>query len=43
MSGGHVYNTTPFELSDESVEEGFFKVSNVHPREGVRLVYYPKD
>lgn len=43
MSGSHVYNTTPFEMNDEAIEEGYFAVQNVKPSQGVRLVYYPKD
>lgn len=43
MSGGHVYNVSPFELSDEVIEEGHFTIKNARPKEGVRLVYYPKD
>lgn len=43
MSGAHVYNVSPFELSDEVIEEGHFATKNVRPNEGIRLVYYPKD
>lgn len=43
MSGSHVYNVSPFELSDEVIEEGHFTSKNVRPKEGIRLVYYPKD
>lgn len=43
FSAGHVYNATPFEISDEVIEEGHFTSLNVRPKEGTRLVYYPKD
>jgi hypothetical protein len=30
-------------MTEETVKESYFNVNDVSPKEGVRLVYYPKD
>jgi hypothetical protein len=40
--GSHVFNATPFTLSEDIIEEGYFPV-RAAPHEGLRFVYVPKD
>lgn len=42
MTGSHLYDKNPFNLSQEAIEEGYFP-TQVKPSKGLRLVYLPKD
>lgn len=42
MTGSHLYDKTPFTVSQECIEEGYF-VTKAKPSQGLRMVYLPKD
>lgn len=42
MVGSHLFNATPFTLSQDMIEEGYFPVHSA-PHEGLRFVYVPRD
>jgi len=42
FAGSHLFDSTPFTISEENIEDGYFPV-RCKPSQGLRMVYLPKD
>lgn len=42
MTGSHTFTSSPLLLNEEIIEDGYFKTCT-KPREGLRMVWIPKD